>query len=220
MTILKTNYVYEIYAISAFVLFFMVYHWGKQKNLRIAELWLSNSIKVFESQFEKIGIANENRVVVQLEQESKNQWKFFATGRQNCSYCLVNIETKKRHDFVAMSMLSVYWPQSDRVSYEIPLNFENMPKICFSIMRKKLLANFKTENPEFGALCNTFNIEKVSETCNYITLAENQEFVNHFVDNNIIDFLSPGPKNSKSSKKWSFDAKCLECIHISSERIF
>lgn len=214
--LLKTTYKYECMATTALGFVLMLYFWGIKKNELVAWKWYNHSIKLFEAQFEKCGVPDETRKMQQMERETNNEWKFFATGRNNCTYCLINLETKKRHDLLAMSVLSVYWPQADRVTYTIPLAFENMPKISFAILRKKLVTKFKTENPEFNHLCSTYTIDKVPDSRNYITLAENQEFVNHFVDNNLVDMQSP----SKSKQGKNFDAKCIESIHISDQKTF
>jgi hypothetical protein len=70
---------------------------GAAKNETIANKWLDANLKTFQNQFESVGIKNEAGMKQLLEQESKSQWKFFATGRNNCAYVMVNLETKKRH---------------------------------------------------------------------------------------------------------------------------
>ena len=80
---------------------------GAAKNETIANKWLDANLKTFQNQFESVGIKNEAGMKQMLEQESKNQWKFFATGRNNCAYVMVNLETKKRH--VIFHSNSLFW---------------------------------------------------------------------------------------------------------------
>lgn len=51
----------------------------------------------------------------------------------------------------------------------------------------------------------------------YVTLAENQEFVNHFFDNKLLELLNPNPNAKKGN---NFDPKCIEMIHISDRKTF
>jgi len=153
VNILQTNYRYELLGCCALVFFVMIYFWGSKKNHMIAWLWYDNNIKLFENQFCLTGVPETREIIHRMEQETNNEWKFFATGRKNCSYCKVSLETKKRHDVLAMTLLNLYWPQQDRVIYEIPLIFDDMqqmPKICFAVLRKRLVENFKSENKELN----------------------------------------------------------------------
>ena len=74
-----------------------IYFWGKNKNKLIMQSWIKYNKKYFEQQFDQIGIKTENGQMINYEEESSNHFKFYATGRNNCNYVLVNIETKKRH---------------------------------------------------------------------------------------------------------------------------
>jgi len=151
VSILQKNYMYELLGCCALSFCVMIYFWGIKKNHGIAWLWYENNIKLFENQFLVIGVPETSDIIHKMEQETNNEWKFFATGRKNCNYCYVHLETKKRHDLFAMTLLHLYWPQQDRVTYTIPLIFDDMsqmPKICFSVLRKRLLSTFKTENKE------------------------------------------------------------------------
>lgn len=202
--ILRTQYVYELYAAGAFVLFVIVYMKGAAKNETIANKWLDANLKTFQNQFESVGIKNEAGMKQMLEQESKSQWKFFATGRNNCAYVMVNLETKKRHDLIAMTGMNIVWPQYDRIQYEVPLLFDSPPSVCFALFRKKD-KNLLNDNADIKNLCKKYNVKDL--TPSYMVYAENEEIIESIFDPQLKKFLNDNPK-------------AVELIHITDMKTF
>ena len=67
------------------------YFLGKRLNEKYALLWVQQNKKLFDSEFSHVGVSNSQGGAL-LDSESANAFKFYASGRQNCSYALVSIE--------------------------------------------------------------------------------------------------------------------------------
>ena len=133
--------------------------------------WLAENIEIFKEQFASIGIehkkeAEENKTeekksddkkdsvedsesVVRgayIEQHSYNMFKFFATGRINCDYCLVTLELKRRQDIFTMTTFNILWPEIDKITYEIPLSFNDMFPCVFSVVKRNEMKALLEDN--------------------------------------------------------------------------
>jgi len=119
--------------------------------------WLTKNMKLFEEQFACIGVGEEPKKDAAsgatesvaegetkvrgalIEQHCYNLFKFYATGRLNCNYCLVTLEMKRRQDLFTMITFNLLWPELDRVSYEIPLSFTDSYPCIFAIIKRNEL---------------------------------------------------------------------------------
>lgn len=144
------------------MLYGVQFYFGKKYNETLAFLWLQKNLDYFKDQFSVIGIDEDPKKVSVLppvegetrlrnaliEQHSYNLYKFYATGRLNCMYCLVTLETKRRQDLFTMATFNLLWPELDRISYEIPLSFSDSFPCIFAVVKrnemKTILENDKT----------------------------------------------------------------------------
>ncbi len=134
---------------------------GKKRNEALALAWLGRNMDYFREQFAAIGIDEDPKKAAPppaegetrtrsalMEQHSYNLFKFYATGRMNCTYCLVSLETKRRQDMFTMATFNLLWPEIDRASYEVPLAFSDPFPCIFAVVKrsevKVLLENDKT----------------------------------------------------------------------------
>eukprot|EP00826_Nyctotherus_ovalis_P063464 TRINITY_DN9309_c0_g3_i1.p1 TRINITY_DN9309_c0_g3~~TRINITY_DN9309_c0_g3_i1.p1 ORF type:complete len:252 (-),score=83.43 TRINITY_DN9309_c0_g3_i1:666-1421(-) len=134
---------------------------GQKYNKTLVAAWLGQNIDFFKEQFALIGIEHpqegeapkiptfDGETIVHgalLEQHSYNMFKFFATGRMNCEYCLVSFELKRRQDLFTMATFNILWPEIDKVVYEIPLLPADTFPCVFALVRRNEMKTLLEEN--------------------------------------------------------------------------
>lgn len=69
---------------------------GKKLNEKLAKLWVQENRPLLETEFSHLSVTEQPDGAA-LEAESANCFKFYASGRLNCTYLLTTIEvnTKK-----------------------------------------------------------------------------------------------------------------------------
>jgi Protein of unknown function (DUF1682) len=123
-----------------------------------------------------------------LDQESANNFKFFASGRVNVKYCMVNIELRRRQDFIMMFGLGAMMSHKDKISYDIPFNTVGpAPPLCFAIFRKKLEGELIENFKDLKIMGKKLKVEGVSEKLSVIS--DHPEMAAWFFDKNVKDFL-------------------------------
>lgn len=56
-----------------------------------------------------------------FEEDQPNFFRVFFNGRYNLKYCIVSLYTKRRQDLLVSLLYSIFWPEKDRVFFEIAL---------------------------------------------------------------------------------------------------
>lgn len=155
------KYVTEIVFAVIILAFIAQCYRGQKYNKTLVAAWLGQNIDFFKEQFALIGIEHppegeapktpvfEGETIMRgafLEQHSHNVFKFFATGRVNCEYCLVTFELKRRQDLFTMATFNILWPEVDKVVYEIPLLFADSFPCVFALVRRNEMKTLLEEN--------------------------------------------------------------------------
>jgi hypothetical protein len=150
------KYVFEIGFSFVVIVFIIQSYRGQSYNKTLVAAWLNSNLKFFEDQFASIGITHPQEGETQpnaepnkgalLEQHSYNMFKFFATGRVNCEYCLVTFELKRRQDMFTMVLFNILWPEKDKVIYDIPLSVADPFPCVFAIVRRNEMKAILEDN--------------------------------------------------------------------------
>lgn len=77
------------------IIYFLNYYAGKKFNLRILTNWLMTSKPLFDQNFSHIGVSPLQGGAeggAFFDEESCYTYKFYASGRINCDYCLVTLD--------------------------------------------------------------------------------------------------------------------------------
>jgi hypothetical protein len=143
------KYAFEIFFGLILIFYAIQFYSGKKHNEAMSLTWLHKNMKFFEDQFACIGVGEESANTANapaegetkfrgamIEQHSYNLFKFYATGRMNCSYCLATLEMKRRQDLFTMATFNLLWPEIDRVSYEIPLAVAEPFPCIFALVKR------------------------------------------------------------------------------------
>ncbi len=133
------KYLTELFFVFILVCYALQFHLGAEYNATLALAWTGSNMECFKGQFAAVGISNADSKKKEselLQQRKYNVFKYFATGRANCKYCLVTLNLKRRQDLVTMAILNRFWPELDRVIYDIPLAASELFPCIFILQRR------------------------------------------------------------------------------------
>jgi hypothetical protein len=160
--------------------------WAKKANAKIAGFWVQQNKSIFEHDFSHIGVTDQAGGAL-LDQESANMYKFHATGRVNCVYCLVTIELKRRQDLLTMLFFSIIWPEKDRISIEIPVELAAPLPVVFAVVRAKEAKTVYGNNSDLKALCKKIAFPDLEGQ--YIAFGENTEAAEYLLTAPVVSLL-------------------------------
>lgn len=90
---------------------------GRSTNMVVAKTWVEQNKEVFQQNFKVLGMTSDPNDLI--EREKTNLFRFNASGRPNCHFANVTIETKRRHDLVTMFLWNLFSPEKDKVTIEV-----------------------------------------------------------------------------------------------------
>jgi len=104
------------------LIYILNYYTGKRLNLQILTRWLFVNKPIFDQNFSHIGVSplqggSEGGAL--FDEESCYTYKFYASGRVNCDYCLVTLDLKKRQDLLTMLVFNLVWIERDKVIIDV-----------------------------------------------------------------------------------------------------
>ena len=176
------KYLYEICMISLVLIFILNSIYGVKKNRAIANKWFSKNRSFFEDNYSHLGGEREyNPSNLSLIKDSYNDYKFFASGRVYVSWCLVDINLKRRQDLISLLSQIFLFGEKDRIMYEISLApAEDVPCI-FAICKRKDVKTTKKNYREINEFTEASNPSFMDK--NYMLLTEDEETLNRLFSN-------------------------------------
>ena len=176
------KYLYEICMISLVLIFILNSIYGVKKNRAIANKWFLKNRSFFEDNYSHLGGEREyNPSNLSLIKDSYNDYKFFASGRVYVSWCLVDINLKRRQDLISLLSQIFLFGEKDRIMYEISLApSEDVPCI-FAICKRKDVKTTKKNYREINEFTEASNPSIMDK--NYMLLTEDEETLNRLFSN-------------------------------------
>ena len=176
------KYLYEICMISLVLIFILNSIYGVKKNRAIANKWFLKNRSFFEDNYSHLGGEREyNPSNLSLIKDSYNDYKFFASGRVYVSWCLVDINLKRRQDLISLLSQIFLFGEKDRVMYEISLApSEDVPCI-FAICKRKDVKTTKKNYREINEFTEASNPSFMDK--NYMLLTEDEDTLNRLFSN-------------------------------------
>jgi len=176
------KYLYEICMISLVLIFILNSIYGVKKNRAIANKWFLKNRSFFEDNYSHLGGEREyNPSNLSLIKDSYNDYKFFASGRVYVSWCLVDINLKRRQDLISLLSQIFLFGEKDRIMYEISLApSEDVPCI-FAICKRKDVKTTKKNYREINEFTEASNPSFMDK--NYMLLTEDEETLNRLFSN-------------------------------------
>eukprot|EP00386_Alphamonas_edax_P001248 GDKI01003659.1.p1 GENE.GDKI01003659.1~~GDKI01003659.1.p1 ORF type:complete len:398 (+),score=142.90 GDKI01003659.1:130-1323(+) len=136
----------EIGAIGILVLYAVNYFMGGASNKKLATAWMKEVCETMEQNFARVGLKEAMMV-----QESNDEYKFYATGRINCSGVLATLNLQTRQDLLSRFILSQAFPKYDTCTLEIPL--DSLDPMVFALCRKRDTKNTHNTLNDVRAYC-------------------------------------------------------------------
>jgi len=148
------------------------YFMGKRANSILARYWVQENKEIFDNEFSHVGVGGATGGAL-LDQESVNMYKFYASGRVNCSYALTTLELKRRQDLMTMFIFNFIWPEKDRLNIEIPIDVKQPLPTVFAIVKKREAKAVHANNPDLKNFCKKLPFPELEST--YTVFGENLE---------------------------------------------
>lgn len=116
------KYKIEFLLFIVLVIFIFNFFLGKKINFNLANSFHQRTLEVLSKNFAHVGLGDTSNH--ELNTLLYNEFEFYASGRDNCKYCLINYVMKKRQDMFSNQLLGFIWPSEDTVFVEIGLESE------------------------------------------------------------------------------------------------
>lgn len=91
-----------------------------------------------------------------------HEYEYYASGRDNCKYILMNYVMKKRQDMLSNQILGLIWPSEDQLFVEIGVESETpVEAIIMKTINAKQTLNDMPHLKKFVKKINNEALEKV-----------------------------------------------------------
>lgn len=144
----------EMLAIAGLLAYFANYFVGRNKNSKLASLWLQTHRSLLEDNFAMIGddANKENEGPDGFVRESESIFTLWCSGRTCCEGMLVELKMIKRQDLVAI-ISNMVKPVQDQVHIKIELSKDIMDTFVFCVASKRTALRFSKEM--YDLVCRT-----------------------------------------------------------------
>lgn len=149
MTIFRTHwdsYWMEMLMMSGLLAYFANYFIGKNKNSKLANLWLSTHRSLLEDNFVLIGDDGnlENETPIGFVKESESMYTLWCSGRTCCEGMLVELRMIKRQDLVAI-VSDIMKPAQDQIHIKIEISKDVMDTFVLCVATKRTATKYFKE---------------------------------------------------------------------------
>lgn len=131
------SYWMEMIMLAGLLAYFANYFVGKNKNVKLANLWLSTHKTLLEDNFVLIGddgkVENEGGHFVK---ESESLYTLWCSGRTCCEGMLVELKMIKRQDLVAI-LADIMRPSQDQIHFKVEISKDAMDSFVFCVAAKR-----------------------------------------------------------------------------------
>ena len=165
-------------------------------------MWLVEAVPTLDKNFALLGFGEDTNL--SLSQIKYDEFEYYASGRDNLKYMFMRMITKRRQDVITGGLLTLLWPDTDKVVFEIPIDSE-IP-LEFIICRKDQVKKILQEMSGINKFVSSLNSDKIKST-NYAVLAESKEIVDIVISSKIADGLI------KNEKYFDF-------LHITDQKVY
>jgi hypothetical protein len=179
--------IYEIIMIGFVVLFLITCFTGKSTNDSLATKWFNNNKSFFIENYAHIGTESQYNIDSPMLKESYNNFKFYASGRENINFTLISIDLAKRQDLVSLATSLVLPMERDRVIYELSINSSDIPHV-FCICRKKEIKYMKKTYNDIDFMTKAYEpdfINLTGKNKSVVLLTEDDEITDKIFDANL-----------------------------------
>lgn len=128
--------------IAGLLAYFANYFMGRNKNSKLAHIWLSTHRTLLEDNFVLIGDdGGENEIPNTFMKESESLYTLWCSGRTCCEGMLVELKMLKRQDLVAV-VSDIVKPAQDQLSIKIEISKDVMDTFVFFVGTKRTTTKY------------------------------------------------------------------------------
>lgn len=187
------SYWMEMIAISGLLCYFANYFVGRNKNSKIASLWLQTHRTLLEDNFAVIGDeTNKDREGPDgFVKESESVYTLWCSGRTCCEGMLVELKLIRRQDLVAI-ISDMMKPSQDQLHIKIELSPDIMDPFVFCVGTKRTALKFFKEMYDLSKYCILVNNpeSKYNVPSGFSVLSEIPEASSAMLDSRVTAMLS------------------------------
>jgi len=186
------SYWMEILMLAGLASYFANYFIGKNKNTKLANLWLSTHKSLLEDNFLLIGddgkVENENPGFVK---ESESLYTLWCSGRTCCEGMLVELKMIKRQDLVAI-LSEIIRPSTDQIHFKVEISKDTMDSFVFCVASRRTATKLFKETADLSKYCILVNKpeDKYKVPIGFSVLSEIPEATAAMLDSRIITALA------------------------------
>lgn len=198
--VLWHNYWIEMLFLSGLVLYFFNYAMGKNKNIKIANSWLTHHRQLLEENFALVGDdSNTSSDPQGFIKESDSVYSLWCSGRTLVEGMLVELKLIKRQDLLSITM-GLLKKVSDQVQIKVELSKDSMDSFVFALCNKKSAGKLFKDMIDLKQYC--VNVakadEKYSLPSGFSLLSEIGEASSAIIDSKLLTMLSKYSQNIES----------------------
>lgn len=186
------SYWMEMLMIAGLTAYFANYIVGKNKNSKLANMWLSTHKSLLDENFALVGddgkLENETPGLIK---ESESLYTLWCSGRTCCEGMLVELRMIKRQDLVAL-VSSLMRPVQDQIHIKIEISKDSMDTFVFCVASKKTATRLFKETSDLSKYCSLVNKseEKYNVPSGFAVLSEIPEASSTMLDSRVLAALN------------------------------
>lgn len=179
--------IYEVVMMGFVLIFLVTCFSGKSSNDSLATKWYISNKAFFVENYAHIGTDTQYNIESPLLKESYNNFKFYASGRENINSTLISLDLVKRQDLVSLASSLIFPMERDRVIYEISINSSDIPHV-FCICRKKEIKFMKKTYNDIDFMTKAYEPDFINvsgKSKAVVLLTEDDEITDKVFDSNL-----------------------------------
>lgn len=186
------SYWMEMFMFFGLTTYFANFLLGKNKNSKLANLWLNTHRSLLEDNFVLVGddgkLENESPG---LMKESESLYTLWCSGRTCCEGMLVELRMIKRQDLVAL-VSGLMRPIQDQIHIKIEISKDSMDSFVFCVASKKTGTKLFKEMSDLNKYCSLVNKpeEKYNVPVGFSVLSEIPEATSNMLDPRVLTALN------------------------------
>jgi hypothetical protein len=114
-------------------------------------------------------------------------FKYYASGRTNLGFVLATLELAKRQDLLSAALITPFFGNLDKVTYEIPIKQETPSPAVLCLCRANQV---KTVRQNFADVRHLTHIVEAQLPGNYCLLAESQEIADVVFNSSVLKLVA------------------------------
>lgn len=189
------SYWLEMIMLIGLIAYFSNYFVGRNKNSKLANMWLTAHRQLLEDNFAMVGDDGKKETdssgPVGFVKESESLYALWCSGRTCCEGMLVELKMIKRQDLVS-GVIGLIRKTQDQVQIKVEISKDSMDNFVLAIATKKSAARLFKDMTDLSKFCTSVAKpdEKYHIPVGFALLSEIQEAAAAIIDSRLIAMLN------------------------------